>query len=78
MEDDPIYVGELALDPLTHIDHSIPSSKNISTHLGFLWPINVSYLDHMKERPREHPYVVGLKSGIGGKEREFKRKILHN
>ena len=67
VEDDPIYVEELELNHLTHRDHSLPSSQNISIHLGFLWPINASYLDHMKERPREHPYVVGLNAGIGTK-----------
>ena len=71
MEDDPNYLGELALDLLTSRDHSLPSSQKISTHLGFLWPIKARYLDHEKGRPREHPYVVGLKFGIGGKEREF-------
>ena len=48
MEDDPNYMGELALDLLTHRDHSLPSFRNISTHLVFLWPINASYLDHVK------------------------------
>ena len=48
MEDDPNYLGELALDLLTPRDHSLPSSQNISNHLGFLWPIKASYIDHMK------------------------------
>ena len=78
MEDDTSYVGELALDLLTYRDHSLPSSQKISTHLGFLWPINESYVDHVKDRPREHPYAIGLKSGIGGKEREFVSKRLHS
>ena len=78
VEDDPIYVGELALNPLTHRDHSLPSSQNISTHLGFLWPINASYLDHVKGTPRENPYAFGLKSVICGKERDFVSNRLHS
>ena len=78
MKDDHIYVGEMELDLLTHRDRSPPSYQNISTHLGFLWPINASYVDHVRERPREHPYVVGLKYGIGGKVREFMSKRLHS
>ena len=77
MEYDPIYVGELELDLLSHLDNSLSSSQNISIHLGFLWPINSSYLDHVKRIPREHPYVVGLKSRIGGKEREFVSNRFH-
>ena len=78
MEDDPNYLGEVALELLTPVDHSIPSSQNISTHLGFLWPIKASYMEHLKERPREHACAIGLKSGIGGKEREFVSKRLHS
>ena len=78
MGDDPSYVGELALDLLTHRDHSLPSSQNISAHFGFLWLINASYLDHVKEISRENPYAIGLKAGIGGKEREFVSKRLHS
>ena len=76
LEDDPIYVGELKIDLLTHRDHSLPSSQNISTHLGFFWPINARYLDHVKGRPRYNLYVVGLKCGLGEKEREFVSKRL--
>ena len=64
MEDDPIYLGEMALDLLDHRDHSLSSSKNISTHLGFPWPIKESFMDHVRRDQAEHPYVVGLKSGI--------------
>ena len=71
-------MGELELDLLSHLDHSLSSSQNISIHLGFLWPINSIYMDHVRGIPREHPYVVGLKSSIGGKEREFVSKILHS
>ena len=48
MEDDPNYLGELELNLLNPRDHSLPSSQNISTHLGFLWPIKASYMDHVK------------------------------
>ena len=78
MEDDPSYVGELELDLLTHRDHSLSSSQNNSTHLGFLWPINASYMDHVKRRSNEHRYVVGLKSSIGGKVRYFVSNRLHS
>ena len=78
VEDDPKYLGKLELDLLSPRDHSLPSFQNISTHLGFLWPIKASYMDHVKERPREHPYVVGFKSGIGGKERVVVIKRLHS
>ena len=62
MEDDPNYLGELELNPLTPRDHSLSSSQNISTHLVFLWPIKASY--HMIERPSENPCVFGFKYGI--------------
>ena len=78
MEDDPNYLGKLVVDLLTPRDHSLLSSQNISTHLGFLWPIKESYMDHPKERPRENPYVVGFKSSIGGKERVVVSKMLHS
>ena len=78
MEDDPNYLGEMELNLLTPRDHSLYSSQNISTHLGFLWPIKTSYMDCVKGRPREHPYVVGFKSGIGGKERVVLSEILHS
>ena len=78
MEDDPNYLAELEHDLLTHRDHSLPSSKNISTHLGFLWPIKQIYMDHVRGRPREHPYAVQLKFGIGDKEKVFMSKRLHS
>ena len=78
MEDDLKYLGELALNLLIPRDHSLPSSQNISTNLGFLWLIKASYMDHVKERPREHPYVVGFKSSIGGKERLVVSEMLHS
>ena len=64
MEENPIYLGELALDLLAHRDHSLSSSQNISTHLGFPWPIKESFMNHVRGDQEEHPYVVGLKSGI--------------
>jgi len=64
MEDDSIYLGELALDLLVHREHSLSSPQNISSHLGFPWPIKEIFLDHMKGGQEEHPYIVGLKSGI--------------
>ena len=78
MEDDPIYVGEIVLNLLTHRDQSLTFSQNISTHLGFLSPINASYLDHVKGTPRENPYAFGLKSVICGKERDFVSNRLHS
>ena len=78
MEDDPNYLGELALDLITPRDHSLSSSQNISTHFGFLWPIKESYMDHMIERPRKHPYDVAFKYGIGVKERVVVSKRLHS
>ena len=32
--------------------------------MDLFWPINEAFMEGVKERPREHPYVVGLKSGI--------------
>ena len=78
MEDDPNYLGNLELDLLAPRDHSLSSSQNISTHLGFLWPIKESYMDHMMEIPREYPYAVGFKSSIGGKERVVVSEMLHS
>ena len=78
MEDDPNYLGKLALDLLTPRDHSLPSSQNISTHLDFLWPIKASYMDHMMEGPKGNPYVVGFKISIGDKERVVVSKRLHS
>ena len=78
MEDDLNYLEEMEHDLLTPRDHSLPSSQNISTHLGFFWPIKESYMDHVMEGPREHPYVVGFKFGIGGQERVFVSKRLHS
>ena len=77
IEDDPNYLGKLAFNLVTPSNHSLSSSQNISTHLGFFWPIKESYMDHMIETPREHTYVVGFKSGIGGKERVVLSKIFH-
>ena len=52
MEDDPNYLGEMELDLLTPRDHSLPSFQNTSTHLGFLWPIKESYMDHVKGKTK--------------------------
>ena len=48
MEDDPIYLGELALNLLSHRDHFLSSSQNISTHLGFHCPIKEILMDHVR------------------------------
>ena len=64
MEDDPIYLGEMELNLLSHRDHSLTYSQNISTHLGFPWPIKESFMDHVRGDQEEHPYAIGLKSGI--------------
>ena len=78
MEDDPNYLEELAFNLLTPRYHSLPSSQNISTHLGFLWPKKASYMNHVMKRPIEHPYATGFKSGIGGKERVVVSEMLHS
>ena len=78
VEDGPKYLGKLALDLLTPRDHSLYSSQNISTHLGFLGPIKASYMDHVKGIPSEHRYAIGFKSGMGGKERVVVSKRLHS
>ena len=78
MEDDPNYLGKMELDLLTPRDNYLYSSQNISIHLGFLWPIKESYMDHVMRRPRNHPYVVGSKSGIGGKERVVVSNMFHS
>ena len=35
------------------------------------WPIKEGFMGHMKRDQGEHPYVVGLKSGIDAKLSEF-------
>ena len=64
MEDYLIYLGEMALDLLAHRYHSLSSSQNISTHLGYPWPIKESFMYHAKGNQEEHPYAIGLKSSI--------------
>ena len=76
MEDDTIYLGELSLHLLAHRDHSLSYSQNISTHLSFPWPIKGGFMDHVKGDQEEHPYVVGLKSGIEENMRECCEKIV--
>ena len=64
LEDDLIYLGELALDLVSHRDHSLSSSQNISYSLSFPWPIKEGFMDHVRRDQEEHPYAIGLKSGI--------------
>ena len=54
----------LAHVPLSHKNHSLSSSQNISTYLGFPWPIKERFMDHVMGYYEEHPYDVGLKLGI--------------
>ena len=70
MEDDHVHVGEMALDLLAHRYHSLSSSLEISTHLGFPYPINESFMDHVRGDKEEHPYAFGLKSSIEENLRE--------
>ena len=70
MEDDPIYLGELPLDLLAHRDHSLSSSQNISSHMSLPWTIKESFMDYVRRDQEEHPYVVGLNSGIDAKLKE--------
>ena len=35
------------------------------------WPIKEGFMDHVKGDQEEHPYVVGLKSSIEEKLREY-------
>ena len=77
MEDGHNYLGEMELDLLTPRDHSLPSSQKISTPLGFHCPIKESYMDHVREGPRYHLYVVGFKSGIEEKERVAVNERFH-
>ena len=74
MEYDPIYLGEFPLDLLSHRDHSLSSSQNISTHLSLPWPIKESFMDHVRRDQVEHPYAVGLKSGIEANMKEWHGK----
>ena len=74
MEDDPISLREMALDVLGHCDHSLSSSQNISTHLGFPWPIKENFMDHARRYQEEHPYYVGLKFGIEENLRQWCEK----
>ena len=71
MEDDLICLGELALDLLSHRDHFLSSSQNISSHLGFPWSIKEGFMDHVRGDQVEHPYDVGLKFGIEENLREW-------
>ena len=38
------------------------------------WPIKEGFMDNVGRDQGEHPYVVGLKSGIEGKLSEFVEK----
>ena len=61
----------MELDLLAHRDHSLSSSQNISTHLGFPWPIKESFMDNVRGYQEEHPYIVGLKSRVEANLREW-------
>ena len=39
--------------------------------LTFFWPINEAFMEGVRGRPIEHPYVVGLKLGIEETVSEF-------
>ena len=66
----------MALNLLAHRDHPLSSSQRISSHMSLPWTIQEGFMDYVKRYQEEHPYVVGLKSGIEEKLSEFVCKEL--
>ena len=60
---------------LSHRDHPLSSSQNISSHMSIPWPIKEGFMDYVRRDKGEHPYVVGLKSSIEAKLSECCEKI---
>ena len=65
----------MELDLLTHRDHPLSSSQNISSHMSLRWPIKEGFMDYVRGDQEEHPYAVILKSGIEAKLIDCVEKI---
>ena len=66
----------MEINLLTHRDHPLSFFQNISSHMSLPWPIKERFMDQVKGDQEEHPYDVGLKSGIEAKLSEFLCKEL--
>ena len=66
----------MEIDLLTHKDHPLSSSQNISSHMSLTWPIKEGFMDYVRGDQGENPYVVGLKSAVEANLSECCKKEL--